>query len=77
MFKGHLIGEWRSCPRREAALESFARCPACDQDFLIWGPDGVMVHLLENHADTPEGRWIVQQLDRPEMQHAFGLRPAC
>jgi len=32
------------------------------------GPDGVMVHLLVVHADTPEARWIMQQLGVPVLQ---------
>ena len=53
---------------REAELESFARCPVCVQEFPIWGPDGVMVHLLAVHADTPEARWIMQHLGVAIMQ---------
>jgi hypothetical protein len=52
----------------EAELESFARCPVCDQEFPIWGTDGVMVHLLSVHGDTPEARWIMEQLGVPVMQ---------
>jgi hypothetical protein len=55
---------------REAELENFARCPVCVQEFPISGPDGVMVHLLAVHADTPEARWIMQQLWVPVMQRS-------
>ena len=55
---------------REAELERFARCPVCDQEFPIWGPDGVVAHLLAVHADTPEARWIMQQLGVPVMQRS-------
>jgi hypothetical protein len=54
-------------PRGRPELES-ARCPVCDKEFPIWGPDGLMVHLLAVHADTPEARWIMQQLGVPVVQ---------
>jgi hypothetical protein len=60
----------------EAALESFEGCPVCDQEFPIWGPDGVMVHLLADHADRSDVRWLMQQLEVPATQPAFGLRAA-
>jgi hypothetical protein len=56
-------------PRRgEAALESFATCPVCDQEHLIWGPDGVMVHLLADHAERSDVRWLMQQREEPATQ---------
>ena len=42
-------------------MEDFAGCPVCDKEFPIWGFNGVVVHLLADHADTREARWIVQQ----------------
>jgi hypothetical protein len=50
-------------PRGGAELESSVRCPVCDQASLnVSGLDGVIPHLLAVHADTPEARWITEQL---------------
>jgi hypothetical protein len=78
---GSLIQCWRFVlalgREAELELESLAGCPVCDKDFLIWGADGVVVHLLADHAGTPEAFWVVQKLEVPAMQREFGLRPAC
>lgn len=39
-----------------------ARCPVCEQLLPVWGPGGVMVHLLAAHADSAEALWVFQQL---------------
>ena len=51
-------------------MEDFARCPVCDQEFLIWGPDGVMVHLNADHAARSDVRWLLQQLEVPATQRS-------
>jgi hypothetical protein len=43
-------------------LECFASCPVCIHDLRLCGPDGVMVHLLATHADSPEAHWVMKQL---------------
>jgi hypothetical protein len=48
---------------KETALEDLARCPVCDQELPLDGPDGVMVHLLAIHPDSAEARWITNELD--------------
>ena len=63
-------------------MESPAKCPVCDEEFLIWGPDGVMVHLLADHAERSDVRWLMQQREVPQLevqatQREYGLRPAC
>ena len=50
----------------------------CDQEFLIWGPDGVMVHLNADHAASPMFAGSLQQLEVPATQRLFfhlPLRP--
>jgi hypothetical protein len=37
----------------------------CDQEFLLWGPDGVMVHLLADHAERSDVRWLMKQREEP------------
>ena len=48
-------------PGKETALYS-ARCPVCDQERPLGGPDGVIVHLLAIHPDSTEARWVITQL---------------
>jgi hypothetical protein len=43
-------------------MEGFATCPVCNDDVPLLGPDGVVVHLVEIHADSPEACWIKEQL---------------
>ena len=58
-------------------MEDSARCLVCDQEFPIWGPDGVMVHLNADHAERSDVGWLMQQREEPATQGVFGLRPAC
>ena len=47
--------------RIDTAFEYSARCPVCDQERPLGGPDGV-VHLLAIHPDSTEARWVMTQL---------------
>src|SRR6266511_4710987 len=47
---------------RRPGLECFASCPVCNDDLPLCGPDGVMVHVLATHADSPEAHWVMKQL---------------
>ena len=49
-------------PGKETAFEYSARCPVCDQERPLGGPDGVIVHLLAIHPDSTEARWVMTQL---------------
>ena len=43
-------------------MECFASCPVCNHDLPLCGPDGVMIHVLATHADSPEAHWVMKQL---------------
>lgn len=53
-----------------AASSDLADCPVCREPFEVYGPVGVLVHLLALHPNTEEARWVAQQvslLDQREL----------
>ena len=78
--KGHLAGkswvETLACAARGRPSGELPSCPVCDRAFLIWGPDGVVAHLLAVHADSSEARWIMQKLQVTAMQASGRLSEA-
>jgi hypothetical protein len=54
-----------------AASSDLANCPVCCEPFGVYGPVGVLVHLLALHPHTEEARWVARQvslLDQRELE---------
>jgi hypothetical protein len=58
--------------KRSSALEELAMCPVCDQVLPMSGPSGVVVHLLDIHPESFEGRWAMTLLGVFELGEATG-----
>lgn len=37
-------------------------CPECAEMLPVWGPDGVVPHVLNQHPDSPTAAWIREQV---------------
>jgi hypothetical protein len=48
--------------KRSSALEEVATCPVCDEQLPMFGPGGVVVHLLEMHPESSERGWALTLL---------------
>ena len=46
-----------------AREDPVTRCPVCDVEVPIYGPDGLFSHVLDEHPDSRAATWIREQLE--------------